>query len=739
VADRADTLTSHFPTFARSSQAWRRFAFAAVLLALLVLESLWFYWVFSEPLPNAANSGGGQIRRSIFLWRALPEVVPGVTWAQSYIGSAFRELSHLENLPQRGPIVLAALFIAAAAVSLGRLVIGWLGLNRAMSRVERLALAYPLGTSVLGVLTLVGGRLGLLSPWPVRVALGLFAAAGVWPALRRGQSVVPSPPVGVGEGGRGAAEGGGQPAVDHTLALSPPARLGLALIAGPFLALMALAAMLPTIDFDALEYHLQCPKEYFLAGKIAFLPHNVYASMPFGVEMLHLLGMETLGDWWHGGLTGQLLVMFFAPAAAVLIGGTAGRIASPRAGWVAAVVYLTTPWIYRLAAIPYVEGPLACYHAALIHGSWFMVHGPRSGSSSTINHRSWTILLGLLAGGAMACKYPALVSAVIPFGAFVLVQAFRERSVAPVLAFATGVAVAIGPWLVKNVIDTGNPVYPLGYTVFGGRDWDAQREAKWVNAHGPREIALRPLVDGLLDVAGRSDWQSPLFTALAPLALLRPGSRRAVLVLWGYVAYLFATWWLLTHRLDRFWLPILPPLAVLAGIGADWVRSRLWTLILSFVLATGIAVNLVDVTLAITALNQWTDDLNRLRVEVPRMLNAPLARLDAELPPDAVPLLVGQASVFHLNHRVVYNTVFDREILETIARDRSPDEIRAEFQRRGITHVYVDWSEIERHRKPGGYGFTDFVTPERLAGMVASGILEPVQRLGPQHELYRVR
>ena len=49
------------------------------------------------------------------------------------------------------------------------------------------------------------------------------------------------------------------------------------------LGLMALGAMLPTIDFDAIEYHLQGPKEYFQAGRIAFLPHNVYTSMPFGV------------------------------------------------------------------------------------------------------------------------------------------------------------------------------------------------------------------------------------------------------------------------------------------------------------------------------------------------------------------------------------------------------------------------------------------------------------------------
>ncbi len=87
----------------------------------------------------------------------------------------------------------------------------------------------------------------------------------------------------------------------------------------------------------------------------------------------------------------------------------------------------------------------------------------------------------------------------------------------------------------------------------------------------------RAFVASALDVAGRSDWQSPACCALAPLAFLRPGSRRAVRAIGGYVLYLFLTWWLLTHRLDRFWLPLLPGLAVLAGLGADWTRGRAWT------------------------------------------------------------------------------------------------------------------------------------------------------------------
>ncbi len=53
--------------------------------------------------------------------------------------------------------------------------------------------------------------------------------------------------------------------------------------------------------------------------------------------------------------------------------------------------------------------------------------------------------------------------------------------------------------------------------------------------------------------------------------------------------------------------------------------------------------------------------------------------------------------------------------------------------------MYVDWSEIDRYRSPGNYGFTAFVTPERFAGWVASRVLDPPAQLGPRQELYRVQ
>jgi hypothetical protein len=695
--------------------------FAALVVAIAVLEAAWLRWVLSEPLPNAGNVGG-KVHRSLFVWRALPGVVPGVRFQESYLGQAARELSHVENLPERVPIVLGAGLIAGAALGVGRLILRALRLDRALGAGERLSLAFGLGMAALGVATLLAGRIGVLAPRPVRIGLLTLAVAGA--AAGRLKRAGPAEPEGPG------AE------VERDRGRPRPAwpAVAFAIVAGPFLVAMALGSMLPTIDFDAIEYHLEGPREYFEQGRITFLPHNVYTSMPFGVEMLHLLGMHVMGETFRGALVGQLLVAAHAPAAALCVALAARRWASPAAGWFAAVVYLTTPWVYRLAAIPYVEGPLCYYHAALL----FAVARLWRETASGLRTRLW-LVGGLLAGGAMACKYPALISAVVPFGLLALGDSLRNRSWRLFVAFGVGWAAVMAPWLGKNVVDTGNPVYPLAYGVFGGRHWDSELDAKWTRAHGPKPVRASALAESVVEVAGRSDWQSPLYAALAPLALLRRGSRRAALALWGYAAYLFLTWWLLTHRLDRFWLPLLPVLALLAGMGADWARHWAWGLVLGAVLGLCVVSNFAYISTALAGLNEWTGELGTLRTSVPEMLNRPLARLDAELPAGAKVLLVGQAAVFHFRHDVVYNTVFNRDTIETLTRGRTPEQTRGELRRLGVTHVYVDWFEIERYRSPGNYGYTDYVQPALFERLVDAGVLERPRLVGPRQQLFRVR
>ncbi len=692
------------------------------LVGIAFLQAVWIGWFLGDPLPS---TGTESIRRFDLLMRLFPAVVPGVRWGDSYLGQACEHLSHFANLSQRVPILLASLAIAAAALAVGSIVLRGLKSGSGLSGLERVALGFGLGTVALGLGTLLLGRTIGLNPGVVRVTLGGLIAAGVV--------------VEVVARLRSSRGPGGDPVASPRWTIGQ--MVGFAALVGPFLVLMGLGAMLPTIEFDALEYHLQGPKEYFLDGRVGFLPHNVYTSMPFGVEMLTTLAMEVLGDWWLGALAGQELIAWFAPAAAVLIGSTATRLSqSSRAGWFAALIYLTTPWIFRVGGTPFVEGPLCCFHAALI---WAVVRLGWLGSATASLDRSPTrsgMLVGLLAGGAMTIKYPALVSAVLPAGLVVLIETWRVRSGRLLVGFGVGLGLVVVPWLGKNVVDAGNPVYPLAWSIFGGGEWDATRDARWEVAHGRKPVAIELLVRSVVDVAGRSDWQSPLYVALVPLAWLGT-RRRAATSLAGYAVYLFATWWLLTHRLDRFWLPMMPPLAILAGCGASAfaASSRGAAVWLSLILALALGSNLTLCSTELSGPTAWTGDLATVRVETARDGTPSLARLDAALPPDAHPLVIGQAGTFSLGHRPTYNTVFNRDRFESLARGQSPAAVHRALLDAGITHVYVDWAEIERYRKPGNYGFTDFETLEVFDRLVGLGVLGPAVRLGSSQGLYEVR
>ena len=62
-----------------------------------------------------------------------------------------------------------------------------------------------------------------------------------------------------------------------------------------------------TDGYDVLEYHLQVPREFYEAGRIQPLPHNVYSFYPLGVETLFLLAMILRGGAYEGVYAAKLL------------------------------------------------------------------------------------------------------------------------------------------------------------------------------------------------------------------------------------------------------------------------------------------------------------------------------------------------------------------------------------------------------------------------------------------------
>ena len=203
----------------------------------------------------------------------------------------------------------------------------------------------------------------------------------------------------------------------------------------------------------------------------------------------------------------------------------------------------------------------------------------------------------------------------------------------------------------------------------------------------------------------------------------------------GYFAYVIAVWWLLTHRIDRFWIPALPVVALLAGAGACWNSQRPWRVLLVVVLIAAMVSNFLTAGSVGCGYTAYFVRLESLRGD-PLRVDPWHRYLNTHAAGGRV-LMVGDAQVFDLEVPVLYNTCFDDCIFEQLVAGRGPAEVRAELADRGISHVYVHWGEIRRYRDTE-YGFTDFVQPAVFERLVEQGVLEPLAEIDGHPGGYQV-
>src|SRR5579862_1499308 len=78
--------------------------------------------------------------------------------------------------------------------------------------------------------------------------------------------------------------------------------------------------------------------------------------------------------------------------------------------------------------------------------------------------------------------------------------------------------------------------------------------------------------------------------------------------------------------------------------------------------------------------------------------------MNEHLPKDAKVLYVGEARVYYATRAVLWSTAFDQHPLTAMSREaKTPEELVAALRARGVTHVYVNFAELERLRN--GYNY----------------------------------
>ena len=701
------------------------------VVALAVMWVLGFsVWFFAQDLPNNTRDPQQPLTRGD-VWRVL--FVEGPTLFQPWDYSVPDVPSGWAYLSQRLVFVGVAFVILCAAAACGLAALRLLRVPTTGLPSERIVLSLGVGLSLFSLWTLLIGCLGHMNVWllltlPMICGLILLFQAGRQAGRRWSSGGAADLP--------GAVPQATLPALNEQSVSRGWLLMGLLLLL-VFGGHLLLGGMTPPRDFDVREYHLQGPREWLQAGRITTLEHNVYTSFPFLSEMLSLAAMILTGDWWQGAMAGKLTLACFQILSTLCVYAIARRWCGVPAGLIAAVACLSTPWILRISLIAYAEGAIAFYLIASL-----MTALLAAACTDAVDRRRLVAVTGFLSGSAMASKYPGLVSVIAPVGLFFAAlygvcppPAARSRGREFLLSagvFSAAILLAVGPWLLKNAVATGNPVYPLGYSVFGASDWSPEMDAKWKRAHSPPDHDLTRLPQHLNDVASRSDWQSGLLFALAVPGGLLAWRHREPRWLALSVVWMLATWWAVTHRIDRFWVPVIPVLAVLAGMSWRLSTDRLWQSVVLGAVVLHATFNYGFNRLPLVGFHGGLIELQELR-QLP--VRSDIRQLNQMLSPADCVLLVGEAEVFDAEFRLFYNTVFDESLFEQWTRRQTPPpdgsaamrpsaEVATALRERGVTHLLVNWSEILRYRLT--YGYTSYVQPALLQTLVDDGVL-----LGP--------
>jgi len=235
---------------------------------------------------------------------------------------------------------------------------------------------------------------------------------------------------------------------------------------GAAVAYVALGAALSlrrvrSFDFDTKEYHLSNLASWLQDGSIWHLPY----AQPGSVTATHPGNGELLGLWLALPTHGDELV-YVAPvvfgvlaivASAFLVRELRGREAgSAGLGALAAVAVLTAP-VYLATQIDSLSTDLPAT-AGLVAAVALLLLARRDGRAAPV------ALAGVALGLGLGAKYTAVAPAfLIALAGMVLLRWGRRWWL-----LVPGIVGFAGPWFLRNLLATGNPLFPLDLKVVDG-------------------------------------------------------------------------------------------------------------------------------------------------------------------------------------------------------------------------------------------------------------------------------
>jgi len=236
---------------------------------------------------------------------------------------------------------------------------------------------------------------------------------------------------------------------------------GLIAILALLVAATVILASVPPVDRDALTHHLFVPKLWLQHGGIHEIPEIPFSYYPMNLDLLY-----TIPLYFGNDIVPKYIHYLFALLTAWLIHRYLNKRLGTTYGLLGAIFFLSIPIIVKLSITVYVDLGLVFFTTASL---LLLLHWAENDF-----RLRYLILAGLCCGLAAGTKYNGLISI---FVLTLFVPIIYQRSTGKEqqsngkallfgLVFAIATFVTFSPWLIRNYVWTGNPIYPLHNSLF---------------------------------------------------------------------------------------------------------------------------------------------------------------------------------------------------------------------------------------------------------------------------------
>lgn len=538
---------------------------------------------------------------------------------------------------------------------------------------ERLFIAFGLGAGTTGYSIFALASLQLLSPLPLYLLLALLVAASFfgW----RNSEVV------------NAIR---STCLPHSF-VEKSALAFLIIILGVAFVL----ALAPETGKDALTYHLAVPKLYLKHHGFYFIEGNIFSNLPFHTEMLFLTGLFLNGDIFAK-------VVAFAAFPVILLG--IRQFAMHRMGnnylpYLSMLVFATVPSVFMLSTTAYIDLYVALYAVGAVF-AFFNWQERRE--------KTWLFLFGFFTGTAMSSKYSALF---LPFlGVLGILWTHRQSDEAKsalqnLFIYLLFSAILGSQFYTKNLILTGNPLYPFMYTIFDGRSLDPEFARLFAGLYRymgmGREFIdylLLPLNVSLLAKMNSSRFDGvigPLFLLVLPFlaGIKNKGNSLKTILIYCGAYFLF---WASSSQDIRYLTPILPFLALLIGFTLSGyqqktIKALLMSMTLFCLIFNGhhIAREFVRINPVGVVLGKEDREAFLAR----SLSHYPMYQfVNKNLPQDSKVFLIYMRNLGFLCERGYYSDSMleDYTLRKILSASSSQEDVQRKIKSMGFTHIMYD-------------------------------------------------